>query len=174
MSCLACFWISGISSDKPVINNGSNLWKYEYLQKKNVTDKFSNNSIKYSPKGKNIAINWRKRIEKKPKKNQIEELHFMHIHVFFFCLIEIHEIQIISQFRFIWTAQNCHCSASFQGIKIECYKPTIPSSPRDKVYFQKALFNMIWILENILLFYTKCSTLTGLCYTLKKMQTLPN
>ena len=32
MSCLACFWISGISSDKPVINNGSNLWKYEYLQ----------------------------------------------------------------------------------------------------------------------------------------------
>ena len=88
MTCLACFWISGISSDKPVINNGSNLWKYEYLQKKNVTDKFSNNSIKYSPKGKNIAINWRKRIEKKPKKNQIEELHFMHIHVFFFVLLK--------------------------------------------------------------------------------------
>ena len=57
-------------------------------KKNNVTDKFSNNSIKYSPKGKNIAIKWRKRIEKKPKKNQIEEFHFMHTHVFFFVLLK--------------------------------------------------------------------------------------
>ena len=120
MRCLACFWISGISSDKPVINNGSNLWKYEYLQKNNVTDKFSNNSIEYSPKGKNIAIKWRKRILKKPKKNQLKSSILCTLTFVWSCWNSWYSDHISIQIYF-----NCPklWSASFQGIKIECHKP---------------------------------------------------
>lgn len=140
--------------------------------KNNVTDKFSNNSIKYSPKGKNIAIKWRKRIAKKPKKNQMKSSILCTLTFFWHCWNSWDSDHISIQIYL-----NCPklSSASFQGIKIECHKPDNSIKPLGwSLLTDLTLFNRIWILENILLFYIKCSTLTGLCYTLKKLETLPN